>query len=108
MFEELKPRIEIVAQWVKLPVEGFFASECQLEPPAALPYIQLTANGPGKAAEDSPISWAPALHQGDQDGVPCPCLGLCHPGSPLLVVESGGRYLILLSLPLKYISQSNK
>lgn len=41
---------------------------------AALLSIQLSTTVPGKGAEDSPSTWAPAIHAGDPRGVSGPWL----------------------------------
>lgn len=58
-----------VAQWVKLPP---VASASHIPYPIshipAVPFpIQLSANMPGKAAEDSPSSWVPVTHVADPE-----------------------------------------
>lgn len=79
---QTKARVSVVVQWVKPPpsVAGILYTWDS----AALLLIRLPAATPGKAGEEGPRAWVPAIYVGGPDGVP----GFrCWPGPVLVVVE---------------------
>lgn len=61
-----------------------FGCHWRYQHPTAALWIQLASGAPGKAAADSPCTWDPVTHMGDQDGV----AGFCpQPGQRLKSFE---------------------